>query len=174
MKGKELASRGDYMRWPVNHEQSEYMRKLQREARMPGRSHESENWADGILRTGCLKWTRKAIWGCRLFNFWNARKGVAIELDGPKPDAGDEEDRHARERSGIAVYRVKSFDESQLRSAMSKAECLEDWGIRRDRLGIPSKLKGKNIPKAHGNWVPPGSGEHIAQPSEHRVLALAT
>jgi hypothetical protein len=33
------------------------------------------------------------------------------------------------------VYRVKSFDESQLRSAMSKAECLEDWGIRRDRLG---------------------------------------
>jgi hypothetical protein len=109
-----------------------------------------------------------------LFDFWNARKGVAIELDGPKPDAGGEEDRHARERSGIVVYRVKSFDESRLQLVMTEAECLEDWGTRRDRLGIPSKLKGKNIPKAHGNWVPPGSDEHNAQPSEHQVLAVAT
>jgi len=157
------------MRWPVNHEQSEYMRKLQREARMPGRSHEAENWADGILRASRLKWTRKAIWGCRLFDFWNVRKGVAIELDGPKPDAGDEEDRHARERSGIAVFRVKSFDESQLRLVMSQAESLEDWGIRRERLGIPSKLKGKNLPKAHGNWVPPGSDEPNLQSSQQQV-----
>jgi hypothetical protein len=104
-----------------------------------------------------------------LFDFWNARKGVAIELDGPKPGAGDEEDRHARERSGIVVHRVKSFDESQLRSVMSEAESLEDWGIRREKLGIPSKLKGKNLPKAHENWVPPGSAEPNMQSSQHQV-----
>lgn len=157
------------MRWVVNREQADYMKKLQNEARVLSMSNQGENWADGILRTSCLHWTRKTIWGCRLFDFWNARKGVAIELDGPKPDAGDEEDRHARERSGIAVFRVKSFDESQLRLVMSKAESLEDWGIRRERLGIPSKLKGKNLPKAHGNWVPPGSDEPNLQSSQQQV-----
>jgi hypothetical protein len=141
---------------------------------MPGKSHESKNWADGILRASRLKWTHKAIWGCRLFDFWNARKGVAIELDGPKRNAGDEEDRHARERSGIVVYRVKCFDECQLRLIMSEAERLEDWGVRRDRLGIPSKLKGKDIPKAHENWVPPESDEHTVQAREHLVPALTT
>jgi len=109
-----------------------------------------------------------------LFDFWNARKGAAIELDGPKPDAGDEEDRHAQERSGIVVYRVKSFDESQLKLVMSEAEHLEDWGIRRDRLGIPFKLKGTNIPKVHGNWVPPGIDEHDVQPREHQVEVFAS
>jgi len=158
------------MRWVVNHGQMEYMRKRQDEARVLSMSSECDNWADGVLRTGCLKWTRKAIWGCRLFDFWNARKGVAIELDGPKSDAGQEEDRHARERSGIAVYRVTSFDEAQLRSVMSEAEGSDDWAVRRERLGIPSKLKGKSIPKAHGNWVPPGNDQHEAQPAEDQLV----
>lgn len=61
---------------------------------------------------------------------------MAIELDEPKPDAGDEEDRHARERSGIVVYRVKSFDECHLRLVMSEAECLDDWAVRRERLAL--------------------------------------
>ena len=157
------------MEWPVNREQMEYMKKLQYEARVLSRSNVGDNWADAILATGTLKWTRKAIWGCRLFDFCNARKGVAIELDEPKPGAGAEEDRHARERSGIAVYRVRSFDEGHLRLVMAQAESLEDWTVRRDRLGIPYLLKGKNLPKANGNWIPPGNGEHNVQPSGHQV-----
>jgi hypothetical protein len=157
------------MKWPVNREQMEYMKKLQYEARVLSESNVSDNWADTILATGTLKGTRKAIWGCRLFDFWNGRKGVAIELDLPKPGAGQEEDRHARERSGIAVYRVKSFDEGHLRLVLSEAESLEDWAVRRDRLGIPYQLKGKYLPKAHGNWIPPGSSHQCVQSSGHQV-----
>ena len=160
------------MRCVVNKEQANYMRRQQNEAKVLSMSNESANWADGILRTSSLQWTRKAIWGCRLFDFWNAKKGVAVELDGPKPDAGDEENLHARERSGIAVYRLKSFDEAHLRSVMSEAEHLEDWAVRRDRLGITSKSKRKNLPKAHGNWVPPSSDGHDWPPREDQVPVL--
>jgi len=157
------------MKWPVNREQMEYMKKLQYEARMVSKSNVRDNWADAILGTGTLKWTRKAIWGCRLFDFWNGQKGVAIELDLAKPGSGEEEDRHARERSGIVVYRVKSFDEGHLRLVMAEAECLEDWQVRREKFGIPYLLKGKNLPKAHGNWIPPGSSHQCVQPSGHQV-----
>ena len=68
------------MEWPVNREQMEYMKKLQYEARVLSMSNVGDNWADAILATGTLKWTRKAIWGCRLFDLWNGRKGVALEF----------------------------------------------------------------------------------------------
>jgi hypothetical protein len=57
-----------------------------------------------------------------------------------------------------------------LRSVMSEAEGSDDWAVRRERLGIPSKLKGKSIPKAHGNWVPPGNDQHEAQPAEDQLV----
>lgn len=42
----------------------------------------NENWAAEQLKATGLKWTRQAQWGYRLFDFWNALKGIVVEVDG--------------------------------------------------------------------------------------------
>ena len=106
---------------------------LQKSKRNP-----NENWMyEKLLKTN-LKWTRNAIWGHRLFDFWCAGLGIAVEVDGPehaKP-YDDYRDEYNLRRSGILVFHVRNLNESDAQSVMAAILNAEAWKDRRSRLGI--------------------------------------
>lgn len=42
-------------------------------------NNKAENQVKAELDKIGGKWTRQAIWGIRLYDFWNSKKGIAIE-----------------------------------------------------------------------------------------------
>ena len=153
------------MRWPVNKEQSDYMRirQLQNKARIG--SIAAEEWAWKSLRTSGLKWSRQVRWGCRIFDFWCSAKGIAIEIDGPSHDliADSARDEYNFLRSGILVLRVPNGNEPALSEAIATSIASPSWKERRESLGLNvnskkgrrARLAEAGIPCATGHWKPP-------------------
>ena len=85
-----------------------------------------------------LKWTRQARWGYRIFDFWNAHLGIAIEVDGDThdPEYDQARDKRNYERSGIIVLRVKNFNQKDLAHAIFEIEMAKPWKQRRKEMGI--------------------------------------
>ena len=121
------------VRWPTTREWAAYMRQRQSENR--GRVVPAEEWmAKHLSKTG-LKWTRQAIRGFRLYDFWCAKLGIAVEVDGPSHDFRKDRDRrhdaHAWRASGIVVIRVRNFDEEGAKRALYEIDHTPSWGTRR-------------------------------------------
>lgn len=134
------------LRYPTKKEESDYMRmrKEQNLKRVP--FLKAENWFhDAYLvdlpKDPRFKFSRQACWGYRLFDFWFASLGVAIEIDGPEHDSAydSHRDRYNFLRSGIVVLRVKNFDmETAVRAIEDlRKECL--WAERREAMGLLTK-----------------------------------
>jgi very-short-patch-repair endonuclease len=152
------------MRWVTNKHQSDYM-KVRKEQNLL-KSVDAEIWAAQKLKKTKWKWTRQARWGCRLFDFWCAELGVAIEIDGPSHNSEYDKvrDNYNYFRSGIIVHRVRNFDEQALSDVIAKLPNTDKWQIRkikmREEFGLREEdsfsriIKLIGLKKAHGDWQP--------------------
>ena len=152
------------MRWVVRKEQAEYMRERQKQNL--GKTVQAESWAIERLKRTNRNWTRQAIWGCRLFDFWCHELGIAVEIDGLTHDKSYDKarDEYNFYRSGIIVLRVPNYDELAMAAAINEIEIADPWEIRRlkmrEEFGLQegesfrSILKRVGLKKAHGNWEP--------------------
>lgn len=102
--------------------------------------NKSEQWmADLLLQHGIL-FSRQAIYGKRIFDFWihdnKKALGVAIEVDGESHDYRYDEyrDRFAFARSQILVFRVKNFDETDAFRVVSEIKLVMPFDERRKIL----------------------------------------
>lgn len=108
-------------------------------------TNKNELWMKGKLKVATsYKWTPQARWGRRIFDFWCAKIGVAVEVDGPehKADYDALRDKINFLRSGIVILRVRNRNEEDAECALDhiKRECL--WTDRREVLGL--SVKGIN------------------------------
>lgn len=117
----------------------------------------AENWMAEKLKMTPYKWTRQAIWTRRIFDFWSAELGVAIEIDGPghkeKIDAW--RDAYNYVRSGIVVLRVRNFNEQDAEKCLAELATLGIWSDRRAKLGLTApggKRKNKRIWRQSKTW----------------------
>ena len=134
------------MRWPTTKAESEHLRECQR--KNLARFTKAEQWASEKLGATGLKWTRQALWGYRIFDFWCAAKGIAIEIDGPEHRKAYDEarDRYNFDRSGIVVIRVKNFDDQMMATAIWRVNQESDWKARRKELEL--RKRSKSLPRA--------------------------
>jgi len=135
------------LRWPTNKESHEYMRERQQQNLKLCLSSRAEEWMLQKLKTTGLKWTRQAQWGYRLFDFWCAKLGCAIEVDGSEHDADYDEyrDEYNFRRSGIIVIRVQNFDESSAEMALRLISQLGPHSDRKQELGISGNTKAAQL-----------------------------
>jgi len=103
----------------------------------------NELWALEILKTTPYKWTPQAQWGYRIFDFWCAKLGVAIELDGKEHDADYDayRDEYNYRRSGVVVLRVPNGDRERLDKIVAALPAMGDWKERKARMGIDGNTK---------------------------------
>lgn len=152
------------MRWIVRPDQAEYMRNRQDQNR--SKSVKAEEWAYGYLKQTQKKWTRQAIWGCRIFDFWCAEIGIAVEIDGMTHNKNYDSirDEYNFYRSGIVVLRVPNFNDQKMVEALEQIKKSDTWQIRKVKMreqfnlrqedSFSQILKKVGLKKAHGNWNP--------------------
>ncbi len=124
--------------YPNTFEDSEMMRKYQRQNVSRSRYNPNENWMAEKLAVTGLKWTRQAMWGKRIFDFWCAEIGVVIEVDGPEHKKAYDQSRDAYNyaRSGIIVLRVRNKNEADAATVLEIIPCVISWLERREEMGI--------------------------------------
>ena len=156
--------RGKNMRWVVRSDQAKYMRERQKQNK--SKTVQAEVWAKQKLKTTGHKWNRQTIWGCRLFDFWCHKLGIAVEIDGMTHNKVYDaiRDEYNFYRSGIIVLRVPNYDELAMQKALETIAKADSWEVRkvkmRDEFGLQEGqnfrdiLKIVGIEKAHGNWSP--------------------
>jgi very-short-patch-repair endonuclease len=116
-----------------------YMRMRRNTNKRRALKNPNENWMAALLRQRTpFKWTRQAIWGHRIFDFWCGHLGIAVEVDGPehKKDYDAYRDEYNLRRSGIVVLRVRNLNEADAGEAISAILAAENWRQRRKRFGI--------------------------------------
>lgn len=149
------------MKWPTNKEQAAYMRLRQGQNVDQSKNNTAENWAaKRLMNPFPGKWFRQYPWGARIFDFFNPKRGVAIEIDGSTHDEDYDAVRDAFVfmRSGIIVLRVPNFDEAALQEAISHIRHLGTWKQRRKNMGGNRKRKELAAGAgyvARGNWSAP-------------------
>jgi very-short-patch-repair endonuclease len=134
------------LRWPTDAEKAAYMRSRQSQNIHRALTNANENWLAGKLESSGYKWTRQAIWGYRVFDFWCHELGVAVESDGPEHKESYDawRDDYNLRRSGVLVLRVRNRNEEDAEVAIAIIAAAETWGQRREglRLNAPTK-KGR-------------------------------
>ena len=134
--------------WPIKKEHSDHMRMRKAQNLSRCVNNKAENWMLAKLQSGTrLKWTRQALWGYRVFDFWNHLYGINVEVDGethnPRRDA--HYDREHLRRSAIITIRVPNFDEVAAAEAIAKICAMtETWEDRRKRLGLHKSTRGQS------------------------------
>lgn len=135
------------LKYQTDKESSDYMAGRCRQNKVRCLSSKAETWALAMLSRTGRKWTRQAMWGFRIFDFWNAEIGCAIEIDGPEHNA--EIDRYRDEynfrRSGIVVLRVKNFDVADMNAAIRNIHDLGGWQERRASLGFTEAKRSRHV-----------------------------
>lgn len=83
----------------------------------------AEKWAKRRLIESGHKWAHQTMWGCRIFDFWCHRLGIAVEVDGPEHriDFDNARDRYNYYRSGILILRVRNFSDEDMDAAAGAA-----------------------------------------------------
>jgi len=154
------------MRWVGNSEQSAYMRERQRQNKVLSVKNSAENWAHAHLKTTGLSWQRQALWGCRIFDFWCAEKGCAVEIDGAEHDPTYDlyRDKYNYLRSGLIVLRVRNFNDAEMADTLRAIGKLGKWRARKADMGLLHRSRQSRrallieagMPIAHTNWKPEG------------------
>lgn len=127
-----------YTHWPTDKQQHAHMKARQAQNLELAKRNPNENWLRDKLKATGYKWTRQATWGFRIFDFWNARLGIAIEVDGPEHDAvkdAESDERHYA-TSGIRVLRVRNRNEADADHVLRLIKFADSWNERRLRLGL--------------------------------------
>lgn len=126
------------MKWPVRKEHHAYMREKQLQNSERARDNQNENWMRDILDHSGYEWTRQAQWGFRLFDFWNHRLGIAVEVDGPEHNKPYDaiRDQENYQTSGILVLRVRNLNEEDAAEALGLIVLSDTWNERRAGLGL--------------------------------------
>lgn len=156
------------MRHANTKEQNKYM-KIRRRQNM-ARHIPAEEWAFKQLKETGIFFKRQVIWGCRIFDFFSIKHGIAVEIDGAEHNRkyDEERDRYNYIRSGIIVFRVRNFNQNDMdtviRSIFKITESKETRKERRKMvrtdLGLkqhdPMKLavEAAGLKLAHCNWTP--------------------
>jgi very-short-patch-repair endonuclease len=152
------------MRALCNSQQHSYMKKRQKENLL--NFSKAEQWAYEYLKPINTQWVRQAIWGCRLFDFFSIKRGIAVEIDGPEhnKDYDRIRDEYNYYRSGILVLRVHNFNEHDMRMVIQEITKGETRKQRRKRvrreIGLAEDAPMKDVLKkiglklAHGKWEP--------------------
>lgn len=124
--------------WPVKQQHHAHMRKRQLQNQVSCRQSNAEAWMWAKLKTTGLKWRRQAQSGFRLFDFWNHRLGLAIEVDGPEHDSAQDavHDATVYQQRGIVVLRVRNFHEGDARDALQAIIFADSWNERRRLLKL--------------------------------------
>lgn len=126
------------LRWGTKSDEHKYMQMRQQQNLERCVSNANENWMAEKLKATGLKWRRQAQWGMRLYDFWCAHLGVAVEVDGPEHD--EDYDKHRDEynlrRSGIVVLRVRNMNEEDAEKALAAIAYASTWRERRDVMGL--------------------------------------
>lgn len=130
---------------PCTSQESKHMLERQESNRVNCLKSKAEAWFNEKLKETNLKWTRQAIWGYRLFDFWNHKIGVAIEVDGKEHNKWVDKlkDNYNFKRSGIIVLRVDNFNEEHATEALEAIKKMDLWVVRRERMGLFTKAEKK-------------------------------
>jgi very-short-patch-repair endonuclease len=150
------------LRYPTKSDEHAYMKmRKQQNVATSGKSR-AENWflnqhLEPIKIFPGLKFSRQAVWGYRIFDFWFAEKGVCIEVEGPEHNAGYDQyrDQYNFLLSGIVVLRVKNFNEDDAEIATTKLLLECSWAKRREAMGLLTKkasMKGRRVLALNGDW----------------------
>jgi very-short-patch-repair endonuclease len=128
------------LNWVTTSESHAYMRMRQDQNLRAALSNENENWMADLLGA---EWKRQAIWGKRIFDFWNALLGIAIEVDGTEHDSEYDcyRDEYSFRRSGIVVLRVRNGNAEDAEKAIRFVKSADLWSVRKERLGIAGDTK---------------------------------
>lgn len=107
------------------------------------RHNKNEQWAKDILDSTGYKWTPQAQWGYRIFDFWCAKLGVAVEIDGPEHNADYDgyRDEYNFRRSAVVVIRVRNTNDQDMQKAISMLGRIGTWQDRREQMGLLSHTK---------------------------------
>ena len=127
-----------YHKGPSNHREASHMKMRQVQNIEQSRYSRAEAWAADKLDSTGLKWTRQSIRGWRVFDFWNHRLGIAVEIDGKEHDPIKDarNDANNWKVSRIVVIRVKNFDEDDMDKALKEIAESKTWNERREEAGM--------------------------------------
>ena len=128
------------LKWITDKAQAEYMRKM-RDINFESSIHnQNENRVWAVLGTG---WTRQAVRGYRIHDFWNHDLGCAIEVDGAEHnrDHDNYRDEYNFRRSGVIVLRCRNNNKSDLEEVIRVIGIMETLNSRKDKLGIAGCTK---------------------------------
>lgn len=119
--------------WITKKEHHAHMAMRQSQNRFKTAFNKAELWMAGVLDTTGYYWTKQAVWGFRVYDFWCPYLGIVVEVDGPNHDA--EKDRQCdaddMTRSGILVLRVPNFDAEKARDVVQRIRDSATWNERR-------------------------------------------
>lgn len=123
---------------PSNHKDAAHMKMRQIQNRKICKYNKAENWMFNKLKTTEMNWTRQAVWGWRVFDFWNKELGIAVEVDGigHNPEIDKINDAKNWNVSRIRVIRVSNFSESEADLAIETILSSDTWNDRRIASGM--------------------------------------
>jgi len=126
------------LRWPTTSQESAYLNMRQNQNRVMSRTNPNENWLADKLKEAGLRFKRQRRWGYRIFDFWSAHLGIAVESDGPEHDKDYDgyRDEYNYRRSGIIVLRVRNRNEEDTAKVIEKIKKARTWKQRREAMGL--------------------------------------
>lgn len=124
----------------TNKIETDYMRRMKSLNASATIKNVNENWmAEKLDKT----WSRQVVKGFRVFDFWNHKLGVAIEVDGNEHDRDYDNyrDEYNFRRSGIVVLRVRNRNEDDAYQALLAINKLTSHKLRKEAIGITGNTK---------------------------------
>lgn len=124
----------------TNKIETDYMRRMKSLNAAASSKNVNEDWmAEKLDKT----WSRQVVKGFRVFDFWNHKLGVAIEVDGNEHDRDYDNyrDEYNFRRSGIVVLRVRNMNESDATKVLLAVSKLTSHKLRREAIGISGNTK---------------------------------
>ena len=123
------------LKWITNKEQTEYMARMKSINMDKCLVNENENLVWSMLGEG---WSRQAVRGYRIHDFWSHKLGCAIEVDGTEHDReyDNYRDEYNFRRSGVIVLRVRNNNTEDIKDVLSVVPRLDEHRVRKEKLGI--------------------------------------
>lgn len=149
------------MRWPTTKDESDYLRVRQEQNKGRAETNPNENWANAHLESLGIKWTRQALWGYRIFDFWSAEFGIAVEIDGLEhnKDYDASRDTYNYDVSGVVVLRVRNMNTEDIAAALYQISHSCKWWQRRESLGL--RCKQNPFAKTHTPTAPSWIAQYL-------------
>lgn len=99
------------------------------------------------LKKAGLKFKRQAQWGIRLYDFWDHKTGIAIEVDGTDHNKARDsvKDKLDFNVSAIVVLRVRNFNEADAEKVITQILRSESWNDRRLGFGLKEIKTGGRL-----------------------------